>query len=43
MSVMELAVKREVQIIEPAWSMPHFLERDGLFSYQQLTLQELMF
>jgi len=25
MSVMELAVKREVQIIEPAWSMPHFL------------------
>jgi len=27
MSVMELAVKREVQIIEPAWSMPHFLEK----------------
>jgi O-succinylbenzoic acid--CoA ligase len=24
---MELAVKREVQIIEPAWSMPHFLEK----------------
>jgi O-succinylbenzoic acid--CoA ligase len=24
---MELAVKREVEIIEPAWSMPQFLER----------------
>jgi O-succinylbenzoic acid--CoA ligase len=24
---MELAVKREVQTIEPAWSMPHFLEK----------------